>query len=232
MKIVLFLIISLGIGGISLSAFADIQSNLDYFTSVLENEPDDMAALDGKAIILAGLECKSYNDCGPLEALKIFEKMLVIAPDNKELQLKRDFMLTQIEPFNLHETDEDYIVNIQMIVRDNNDMLVSVIENGKSVILPTSLLETHLDSKEKSSINFKKEIVRIGQDDYMKWSYEGRIGPLEERTKFLGGASEYVSVQNERGMLSQIDIMTTIFPAIVVDKGDKMWYVTEVFKKI
>tara|TARA_Y100000590_G_scaffold66743_1_gene72347 strand:- start:606 stop:1304 length:699 start_codon:yes stop_codon:yes gene_type:complete len=232
MKIVLFLIISLGIGGISLSAFGDTQSNLDYFSSILENNPNDMRALDGKAIILAGLECNSYNDCGPLEAVKIFEKMLVISPDNKELQLKRDFVLAQIEPFNLHETNGDYIVNIQMIVRNSDGMLVSVIENGKSVVLPTSLLETHLNSKEKTSINFKEEIVRIGESDYIKWSYEGKMGPLEERTKFLGGASEFVSIQNERGMLSQIDIITTIFPAIVVDKGDKAWYTAEVFKKI
>ena len=232
MKIVLFLIISIGIGGISLSAFGDIQSNLDYFSSVLENNSDDMSALEGKAVLLAGFECKSYNDCGPLEALKIFEKMLLITPDDEELELKRNFMLAQIEPFNLHETNEDYFVNIQMIVRDNDGTLVSVIENGKSVILPTSILETHLNAKEKTSINFKKEIIGIGQDDYIKWSYEGKMGPLEERMKFLGGANEYISVSSERNVLSKIDLITTIFPAIVVDKGDNTEYIVEVFKKI
>jgi hypothetical protein len=232
MKIVLFLIISIGIGGISLSAFGDIQSNLDYFSSVLENNSDDMSALEGKAVLLAGFECKSYNDCGPLEALKIFEKMLGITPDNEELELKRNFILAQIEPFNLHETNEDYIVNIQTIVRDNDGTLVSVIENGKSVVLPTSILETHLNAKEKTSVNFKKEIVRVGQDDYVKWSYEGKMGPLEERTKFLGGANESTSVKTERGGLAKIDLIITIFPAIVVDKGDNTEYIVEVFKKI
>ena len=232
MKIILFLIISIGIGGISLSAFGDIQSNLDYFSSVLENNPDDMSALEGKAVNLAGFECKSYNDCGPLEALRIFEKMLVITHDNEELELKRNFMLAQIEPFNLHETNDDYIVNIQMIVRDNEGTLVSVIENGKSVVLPTSILETHLNAKEKTSVDFKKEIVRVGQNDYVKWSYEGKMGPLEERIKFLGGANEYTSVKTERGGLVKIDLITTIFPAIVVDKGDNTEYIVEIFKKI
>jgi len=50
--------------------------------------------------------------------------------------------------------------------------------------------------------------------------------------KFLGGANEYISVSSERNVLSKIDLITTIFPAIVVDKGDNTEYIVEVFKKI
>ena len=100
-----------------------------------------MAALDGKATILGNLECKFYTDCPPLEAIQIVEKMLEIDPNNEELKLKRNFMYSQIRLFDMNEINDEYLVHVQLIVRDKNGTLVSVIENSGTDISPTNTFE-------------------------------------------------------------------------------------------
>ena len=117
MKFVIILIISIMVIGISSNANSE---------SIKETEYLDHDLME-KASNLAELECESYNDCGPLDALQIYEKMLMINSDNEELLLQRNLMLMEVGNFDVRETNGDYIVNVQQIVRDRNGSLVSVI---------------------------------------------------------------------------------------------------------
>ena len=146
MKIVFFLIILIMFGGVTFNAYGDsVEDMLADFSSVLEMDPENMAALDGKATILGNFECKFYNDCPPLEAIQIVEKMLEIDPGNEELKLKQNFLYSQTRLFDMNEINEEYFVHVQLIVRDKNGTLVSVIENSGTDISPTNMLETHLN---------------------------------------------------------------------------------------
>mgnify|MGYP001430988749 CR=1 FL=1 len=55
-------------------AFATIgndKSSLNDFSLVLDRNPKNLIALNGKATILSNFECISYSDCGPLQSLQI-----------------------------------------------------------------------------------------------------------------------------------------------------------------
>ncbi len=227
-------------------AFATIgndKSALNDFSLVLDKDPENLTALNGKATILSNFECISYNDCGPLQSLRTLEKMLEIDPDNEEILLKRNFMFkkssesdTKFASFDVRNTNGDYIVNIQQIVRDNNGNLVSVIENAGTDISPTLLTEKYLDSREEVAEYFKKEIVKIGDDDYIKWRYEVIMSDSEEERIFFGANKSRETVpdgeNNGRKMFLQLELITAIFPAVNVDVGDSNIKITEVFKKI
>jgi hypothetical protein len=242
MKIVFFLIIPIMFGGVIFNAYGDsVEDMLADFSSVLETDPENMTALDGKATILGNLECKFYTDCPPLEAIQIVEKMLEIDPNNEELKLKRNFLYSQIRLFDMNEINDEYLVHVQLIVRDKNGTLVSVIENSGTDISPTNMLETHLNEKEKEpGNNYKKDIVKIGQDDYIRWHYEIQKSLSEAERKFFGKikSSEIVpdgyepSPHGPIEMSLQIILISSIFPAINVDEGDQTLRIIEVLKKI
>ena len=227
-------------------AFATIgndKSALNDFSLVLDKDPENLTALNGKATILSNFECISYNDCGPLQSLQTLEKMLEIDPDNEEILLKRNFMFkkgmdddTKFASFDVRNTNGDYIVNIQQIVRDNNGNLVSVIENAGTDISPTLLTEKYLDSREEVAEYFKKEIVKIGDDDYIKWRYEVIMSDSEEERIFFGANKSRETVpdgeNNGRKMFLQLELIIALFPAVNVDVGDSKIKITEVFKKI
>ena len=227
-------------------AFANIEdyeSSLNDFSLVLEKNPEHLTALNGKATVLANFECISYNDCGPLQSLQILEKMLEINPDNEEILLKRNFMLKEgfsnnptFSIFDVKKTNGDYIVNIQHVIRDKDGNLVSVIENAGTDISPTLLTEKFLDQREDNTINFKKEIVRIGEDDYIKWRYEIVTNDSEKERKFFGLSKSGVTVadgmENGRNISLQIDLISALFPAVNVDVGDRTVKIMEVFRKI
>lgn len=221
---------------VAFAKIEDAESSLNDFSLVLKNDPENLTALKGKATILSEFECESYLNCGPLQALQIFENMLEINPENEDIKLKRNFMFTQVNTFDVRETNGEYIVNIQQIVRDNNGMLVSVIENSGTSISPTKLTEKHLDGKEQNSINYKKEIIQIGQNDYIRWYYETEMSSSEKERKFFGMTKSSEIVRDGqldgREMSLKIDLIYALFPAINVDKGDSTWKVTEIFKKI
>jgi len=169
--------------------------------------------------------------------------MLEIDPENEEILLKRNFMFTEglsgnskFAMFDVRETNGDYIVNIQQIVRDKNGNLVSVIENAGTDISPTLLTEKYLDSREKVSEYFKKEIVKIGDDDYVKWRYDVIMSDSEEERIFFGTNKSQEIVpdgeNNGRKMFMKIDLIIALFPAVNVDVGDSNIKITEVFKKI
>ena len=213
------------------------------FSLVLEKDSKNLTALNGKAVILSDFECESYNNCGPLQSLQIFEKMLEIDPGNEDIQLKRNFMfkngldnIPQFAIFDVRETNGDYIVNIQQIVRDRDGNLVSVIENAGTSISPSILTEKYLDRQEEGSTNYKKEIVKIGENDYVKWHYEILNNDSERERKFFGLSKSGVTVadgeENGRQMMLKIDIMSAIFPAVNIDVGDSSIKIVEVFKKI
>ena len=55
----------------------------------------------------------NLNNCGPLQSLQIFEKMLEIDPGNEDIQLKRNFMfkkgldnIPQFAIFDVRETSK------------------------------------------------------------------------------------------------------------------------------
>ena len=221
----------------------DEELGLADFSLVLEKDSKNLTALNGKAVILSDFECESYNNCGPLQSLQILEKMLEIDPGNEDIQLKRNFMfkkgldnIPQFAIFDVRETNGDYIVNIQQIVRDRDGNLVSVIENAGTSISPSILTEKYLDRQEEGSTNYKKEIVKIGENDYVKWHYEILNNDSERERKFFGlsksGVTVADGVENGRQMMLKIDIMSAIFPAVNIDVGDSSIKIVEVFKKI
>ena len=227
-------------------AFAKIgnyESSLNDFSFILDRDSKNLTALQGKAIILSDFECISYSNCGPLQSLQIFEKMLEIDPENEEIELKRNLMFkrgfsddSNFASFDVRKTNGDYIVNVQQIVRDKNGSLVSVIENAGTDISPTLLTEEILDDRERFTTNFKKEIVRIGEDDYIKWHYETVVSESEEKRIFFGSSKVFGTIsdgeENGRKKLLELNVITSIFPAVNVDVGDSVIKITEVFKKI
>jgi len=228
---------------VAFATIGDEKSSLADFSLVLDKDSENIQALNGKATVLSNFECISYNNCGPLQSLQIFEKILEIDPDNEKMQQKRNFMFTEglsnnprFAMFDVKETNGDYIVNIQQIVRDKDGNLVSVIENAGTDISPTLLTEKFLDRKEKDTNNFKKEIVRIGENDYIKWHYEYMVNDSEEKRIFFGLTKSYETVpdgeENGREMFLRIDLILALFPAVNVDVGDSTMKIVEVFKKI
>ena len=228
---------------VAFATTGDDESSLNDFSSVLDKDPQNLTALNGKAAILSNFECTSYNDCGPLQSLRILEKMLEIDPNNEEILQKRNFMFTEglssdskFAMFDVRDTNGDYIVNIQQIVRDKNGTLVSVIENAGTDISPTLLTEKYLDSREEVAEYFIKEIVKIGEDDYIKWHYEIIMSDSEKERIFFGTNKSQETVpdgeNNGRKMFMKIDLIVALFPAVNVDVGDSNMKITEVFKKI
>ena len=227
-------------------AFAKIgetELSLVDFSLVLEKNSKNLTALNGISTLLANFECESYENCGPLQSLQILEKMLEIDPENEEIKLKRNFMFTQgfdsipkFAMFDVRETNGDYIVNIQQIVRDRDGNLVSVIENAGTDISPTMLTEKYLDARETNAINYKKEVVKIGEEDYIKWRYEILQSDSEIERKFFGLSKSGITVsdgeRDGRKMFLQVDLMSALFPAVNVDVGDETIKITEVFKRI
>ncbi len=72
---------------IAFAKTGNYESSLKDFSFILDKNSENLTALQGKAIILSDFECVSYNNCGPLQSLQIFEKMLEIDPENEEIQL-------------------------------------------------------------------------------------------------------------------------------------------------
>jgi len=228
-------------------AFATLGNDklaLNDFSLVLDKDPENLTALNGKATILSNFECFSYNDCGPLQSLQTLEKMLEIDPENEEILQKRNFMFKKgmddapkFAKFDVRNTNGDYIVNIQQIVRDKNGNLVSVIENAGTDISPTLLTEKYLDSREEIAEYFKKEIVKIGDDEYVKWRYEVIMSDSEEEKRIFFGSSKSREIvpdgeENGRKMFLQLELIIALFPAVNVDVGDTNIKITEIFKKI
>lgn len=234
--------ITLAFVGITASVFADTEMTLDEFSSILEKDPENLLALEGKAQILEELDCNSYSDCPPLEALHIYEKMLMISPDDKEWEMKRNSMFMEVGTFDYRETNGEYIVNVQQIIRDKNGALVSVIENAGANILPTTFTEKYLDEREKFSTEFTKDRVTIGQDDYIRWYFVTEMSTSEKERKFFGKnvMREIIpdailkEIPGFAPSMSDIRIavMYSLFPAINVDEGDSVLKITQVLKRV
>ena len=218
------------------SMIGNYEESLEDFTTVLNNNPENLVALEGKAVVLSRFDCESYDNCRPLEALHLFETALTINPNDEQLKIKRDFILTLIPAFDIPETNGDYFANIQYVTRDKDNKLVSVIECVHNTILPIKLLEEYMDAKENDSIMFKKEIVKIGQDEYVKWYTEDRISESEEKRQFFGTTSfsKTINTESHEGddVKFILQLLHCILPAQNVDVGDKSLRIVEFFKKI
>ena len=221
-------------------AFAMIdehEAGINDLNKVLENEPRNMLAIKGKASILSEFKCESYDNCRPNEALELLDMALESNPDDEDLEMKRDFLLSKAETFDVRDTNGDYIVNIQLITRDQNGMLVSVIENSGTSILPSRILEKHLDGKENLEYTtvFKKEVVVIDGQGYIKWHIEKKFDTENER--FWRGTvsfEERVEAKSDerQNVLFFKEILRAIIPAQGFDKGYETLLITEIFKKI
>jgi len=287
MRSVLFLIISLTIGGISLSAYGesiedmfenaerliienryslaiekysdildiekedetallnrayafskigDYEASLRDFSTVLKNNPENMLAVEGAATIMAMYECKSYYNCPPLEGLQLFEDALKRDPTNEDIKMKRDYFLTRISPVDIHDTNKDYFVNIIHITRDKDEKLVSIVQNTATSILPIQMLEDYLDAKENISEVYKKEIVEIEGEKYVKWHLEHTLSHSEHDRKFFGKTAfeKLISTKSAEGfdIKFNLELLYAIMPAQSVDVGDKNYRIIEIFKKL
>jgi len=223
----------------------DHEAGIDDLTRVLENDPKNLIALKGKATLLAKFSCESYNNCRPLEALELFEIALEDNPNDEELKMKRDFMLVVVsaalkQGVNIQETNGEYIVNVQHVTRDANGTLVSVVENARTSIIPIRMLEDYLDEKKNTTIEFKKEIVSIKGDDYMKWYFEREFEDLDkdwkEGKKFYGALTytKEILSHDEEGndVRFDLDLLHMILPAQNVDSEYNYVRIVEIFKKI
>ena len=202
--------------------------------SVLLLNPNNKKALNKKAFILVKLDCVSYKKCGPLESLRILEQMLESDPNNNELENQRNFVLTNVPSFNVGDTDGDYIVRAQRILKDSEGSLVSVIDGVNSRVVPTRLLEEYLDGEKEFLQNLEKKIVSIEGEQYVKWRYE--ISGVENKRGFFGKWGIYTPITiedvEERNRVAELELASTMTPAVVTDKGDHYLIIIEVLKKI
>ena len=219
------------------SMTGDYEASLKDLSEILENDPKNLIALKGKAALLAQFECESYNDCKLNEALELLDIALDDNPNDEDLKMKRDYLLSKAETFDVPDTNGDYIVNIQFITRDQNGTLVSVIENSGTSVLPSRILEKYLDEEEnaKNAVEFKKEIIAIGGQDYIKWHIEKKFETENER--FWRGAislEKRVEAKSDEGYNVTFfkEILRAIIPAQGYDKGYQTVSILEFFKKI
>ena len=219
------------------SMTGDYEASLKDLSEILENDPKNLIALKGKAALLAQFECESYNDCKLNEALELLDIALDDNPNDEDLKMKRDYLLSKAETFDVPDTNGDYIVNIQFITRDQNGTLVSVIENSGTSVLPSRILEKYLDEEEnaKNAVEFKKEIIAIGGQDYIKWHIEKKFETENER--FWRGAislEKRVEAKSDEGYNVTFfkEILRAIIPAQGYDEGYQTVTILEFFKKI
>lgn len=214
----------------------DHESGVKDLNQVLENNPKNLMALKGIATLLAQFECESYDNCRPNEALELLDVALEDNPDDEDLKMKRDFLLSKAEQFDVPDTNGDYIVNIQFITRDQNGTLVSVIENSGTSVLPSRILEKYLDEKGKfdNTVEFKKEIVEINGEDYMKWHIVTEYKNEERFWRGTVSLEKRVDTKSDEGydVLFFKEILRAIIPAQGYDVGYGTISILEFFKKI
>lgn len=202
--------------------------------SFLMLNPNNKKALNGKAFILEKLDCISYKKCGPLESLRILEELLESDPTNNELENQRNFVLTNVPSFYVRDTDGDYLVRFQQILKDSEGSLVSVIDGVGSEVIPTRLLDEYLDEKKDTVDIFEKEIVSIEGEQYVKWRYE--ISGIENEGSFYGKWEiiTQITVEDveEQKIEFELELARGLTPAIVTDKGDHYLIIVEILKKI
>jgi len=218
------------------SKIGDYEVSLRDFSTVLKNNPENMFAVEGAATIAAMYECKSYYNCPPLKGLQLFEDALKREPTNEDIKMKRDFFLTRISPVDIHDTDKDYFVNIIHITRDKDGKLVSIVQNTATSILPIQMLEDYMDAKENISEVYKKEIVEIEGEEYVKWHLEHTLSHSEQNRKFFGKTAfeKLISTKSAEGfdIKFNLELLYAIMPAQSVDVGDKNYRIIEIFKKL
>ena len=211
--------------------FDEAIRDLDSFLIL---NPNNKSVLNGKAFILEKLDCVSYKKCGPLESLRILEQLLESDPTNNELQNQRNFVLAKVPSFYVIATDGDYLVRFQLILKDSEGSLVSVIDGVGSEVIPTRLLDEYLDEKKNTADIFEKEIVSIEGEQYVKWRYE--ISGIENKRVFYGKWEiiTQITVEDveEQKMDIELELARGLTPAIVTDKGDHYLIIVEVLKKI
>jgi len=214
----------------------DHESGVKDLNQVLENNPKNLMALKGIATLLAQFECESYDNCRPNEALELLDVALEDNPDDEDLKMKRDFLLSKAEQFDVPDTNGDYIVNIQFITRDQNGTLVSVIENSGTSVLPSRILEKYLDEKGKfdNTVEFKKEIVEVNGQDYMKWHIVTEYKNEERFWRGTVSLEKRVDTKSDEGydVLFFKEILRAIIPAQGYDVGYGTISILEFFKKI
>ena len=219
---------------IALTQVDSFDNALRDIDSVLLLNPNNKKALNGKAFILEKLDCISYKKCGPLESLRILEQMLESDPTNNELENQRNFVLTNIPSFNVRDTDGDYLVRFQQILKDSEGSLVSVIDGVGSQVIPTRLLDEYLDEKKDTVDIFEKEIVSIEGEQYVKWRFE--ISGIENKRVFYGKWEMITQITvedvEEQKIEFELELARGMTPAIVTDKGDHYLIIVEILKKI
>ena len=193
-------------------------------------------ALKGKATLLAQFECESYDNCRSNEALELLDVALDDNPNDEDLKMKRDFLFSKAEQFDVRETNGDYIVNIQFITRDQNGILVSVIENSGTSVIPSRVLDKYLDEKGKfvDTIEFKKEIVEIDGHDYMKWHIVTEYVNDERFWRGTVSLEKRVDTKSDEGydVTFWKEVLRALIPAQGYDDGYTTVSILELFKKI
>ena len=218
------------------SMTGDYESSLKDLSKILENDPKNLIAIKGKATLLAQFECDSYDNCRLNEALELLDIALDNNPDDEDLKMKRDFLLSKAEQFDVPDTNGDYIVNIQFITRDQNGTLVSVIENSGTSVLPSRVLEKYLDEKGKfdDTVEFKKEIIEIDGQDYIKWHIITEYANEERFWRGTVSLEKRVDTKSDEGYDVTFfkEILRAIIPAQGYDEGYQTISILEFFKKI
>ena len=214
----------------------DYESGISDLTKILDNDPKNLMALKGKATLLAQFECESYENCRPNEALEPLDVALDENPNDEDLKMKRDFLFSKSEQFDVRETNGDYIVNIQFITRDQNGTLVSVIENSGTSVIPSRVLDKYLDEKGTftDTVEFKKEIVEIDGHDYMKWHIVTEYVNDERFWRGTVSLEKRVDTKSEEGydVTFWKEVLRALIPAQGYDDGYTTVSILELFKKI
>lgn len=230
-----------------LSQIGDQEGSLKDFDTVLSFNPNNASALMGKAAISVNFDCISYQNCGPLESARYLEKILENEPDNDDVRSQLNFVLTKIPPIDVRETNGEYKVSTQYVIRDSQGMLVSVTENVFSAIVPAKILENYLDSEIEIGgqvldvdgdkryyylvEHSEKNIVKVDGEEYTRWYFETKL--VEPERQFYAKMTVYETwtLQDENKTIA-LNIINSQMPAVTVDVGDHSTMIFEILKKI
>ena len=268
------------IGGLNLNAYAedtdlvlklhekaselinsgDILTASSLYKEILEIEPDNAftqqmineigQALETKANAMINLECESYQDCPPRDAIKYLERVLDVEPDNKEVLVKRNMLLTNVRLLEeANSPKSDYVINVQNIIRNSQGVLVSVSGSIYTAILPTTVLDSLLDEivEKQDTILYidggeryfdeivfaEKNTAYVDGEEYVRWYVKQKH--TQNEVEFMANVAMFATLDDPVIEQRQIEVIVKVidssFSAITMENGDQSTIIFEILKK-
>jgi tetratricopeptide (TPR) repeat protein len=150
-------IVTLSNRGTALIELERYEEAITSFDKILSMQPTNIQALNNKGVALMKLQ--KYED-----AILNFDKILEIDPEYKNAKLNRFLALSES---GVIKSPDNYIVQLQVQVRDSNGKLVGVIDTQKKIFKVNSFSYEYLNLQpisgiyeEDGKIYEKREIIK------------------------------------------------------------------------